>query len=198
MSTTDILIGPATVWYAPVGEALPDPNSVAYGEAWGGNWAQIAMTKEPVKANREVSTFDVFIEQSTLPVKRGVTEEKVVFETVLAEFTASHLSLGMEGTVTTTPAAAAQVGMEEVEGGGQATLTERAWGIEASYRTDTGAVFPARLFVYRGTAVLNGELEFAKGNSTGIPLRIETLGDLTKAVGKQLWKIQKVTAAATG
>jgi len=197
MSTADILIGPATIWYAPVGETLPDPDSVDYGDDWGGNWDKMALTKEPVTANRDVSTFDVMVEQSTLPVKRSVTEEKVTIETTLAEFLASSLKLAMEGTVTTTAAGAGQVGMDEIEGGGQTLLSEYAWGIEGKYIDAAGAIFPVRVFIYRGTAVLNGELQFAKGDSTGIPLRIETLGDLTKDVGKQLWKIQKVTAAAT-
>ncbi|MCB8988082.1 MAG: hypothetical protein H6661_10085 [Ardenticatenaceae bacterium] len=197
MSTADILIGPATIWYAPVGEALPDPNTVNYGDDWGGNWEKMALTKEPVTANRDVSAFDVMVEQSTLPVKRGVTEEKVTIETILAEFLAASLKLAMEGTVTTTVAGAGQVGMDEIEGGGQTTLSEYAWGIEGKYIDASGNIFPVRVFIYRGTAVLNGELQFAKGDSTGIPLRIETLGDLSKVVGKQLWKIQKVTAAAT-
>lgn len=197
MSTADILIGPASIWYAPVGEALPDETSIAYGGDWGGNWAQIAMTLEPVSINRDISTVDVMIEQSTLPVKRAVTEEKVAFETVLAEFTAAHLALGMEGTTTTTAAGVGQVGYEEVEGGGQPTPTEYAWGIEGKYVNAAGVAFPVRIFIYRGTVVFNGELQFAKGEASGIPMRIDALADLTKVVGKQLWKIQKVTAAAS-
>lgn len=197
MSTADIIIGPARVFHAPVGEAIPDETTVAYGADWGGNWEEIALTKTPFTMNRDVSTFDAMVEQSTLPVKRAVTEEKVAFETTLAELTADHLQLGMGGTATSTPAGAGQVAFEELNAGGQAVLDERAWGVEGVYVDANNNRFPIRMFIWRATAVLNGELAFGKGDSSGIPLRIDSLGDLTKAVGAQLFKFQKVTAAAT-
>lgn len=197
MSTADIIIGPARVLYSPVGEAIPDETTVAYGAAWGGNWEEIALTKTPFTMNRDVSTFDAMVEQSTLPVKRAITEEKVAFETTLAELTAVNLQLAMGGTVTTTPAGAGQVAFEQIVAGGKATLDERQWGVEGVYVDASNVSFPIRIIIYRATAVLNGELSFGKGDSTGIPLRIDSLGDLTKAVGAQLLIFQKVTAAAT-
>jgi hypothetical protein len=137
------------------------------------------------------------VEQSTLPVKRAVTEEKVAFETTLAELTATNLQLGMGGTVTTTVAGAGQVAFEEINAGGQAVLDERQWAVEGVYIDAANNQFPIRMFIHRATAVLNGELAFGKADSSGIPLRIDSLGDLTKAVGAQLFKFQKVTAAAT-
>lgn len=197
MTTSDIIIGPARILYADLGESLPDENSVGYGAAWPSPWNEIALTKTPFTMNRDVSTFDVMVEQSTLPVKRSVTEEKVAYETTLAEFTAAYLQLAMEGTVTSTPAGASQVGKEELMAGGQAKLTERTWAVEGLYEDATGNKFPIRIQIWRATAVLNGELQFAKSDSAGIPLRIDALGDLTKPVGQQLFKVQKVTAAAT-
>jgi len=197
MSTADILIGPIRVFYAPVGEPLPNENTVGYGAAWGGNWSEIALTKTPLSMNRDVTTFDVMVEQSTLPVKRAVTEEKVAFETTLAELTAEYLSLTMEGTATTTAAGVGQVGKEELVAGGQAALSERTWAFEALYVDAAGNKHPVRFQIWRATAVLNGQLEFGKGDSTGIPLRIDSLGDLTQPVGQQLFKMVKVTAPAT-
>jgi hypothetical protein len=197
MSTADIIITPARIFYGPLAEDLPDENTVDYGDPWGGNWAEIALTKTPFSMNREVSVFNAMVEQSTLHVKRSVTEEKVAFETTLAELTATYLQLGTEGTVTPTAAGAAQVGMEELEFGGEVNLTERAWGVEGKFVTAAGLIFPIRMLIYRATAVLNGQLQFAKGDSSGIPLRIESLGDLSKPVGKQLGKVQKVLAPFT-
>lgn len=197
MSTSDIIVGPARVFYAPVGEALPDETTVAYGGDWAGNWVEIALTKTPFTMNRDVSTFEVMIEQSTLPVKRVITEEKVAFETTLAEFTGDNIQLGMSGTVTTTAAGASQVGFEELKAGGLASLDERTWAIEGEYKDASNVSFPIRLQVLRATSVLNGELTFGKADSAGIPLRIDSLGDLTQVVGEQLVIIQKVTAAAT-
>ena len=196
MSTADIIIGPARIFYAPIGEALP-ADSLAYGGTWTGNWEEIALTKTPFTMKRDLSTVDVMVEQSTLPVKRVATEEKVSFETTLAELTGDYLQLAMEGTNTVTAAGAAQVGKEELLAGGQADLTERTWAVEGLYETAAGVKFPIRLQIYRATAVLNGDLTFGKADSAGIPLLIDALGDLSKPVGEQLFIFQKVTAAAT-
>ena len=196
MSTAEIIIGPARVFYAPIGTALPD-DDVAYGAEWTGDWQGIAQTLTPFTMNRDLTTVDVMIEQSTLPVKRVATEEKVSFETSLAELTGTHLQLAMEGTNTVTPPGAGQVGKEELLAGGQAVLTERTWAVEGVYTTSAGLNFPIRLQIWRATAVLNGELTFSKADAAGIPLKIDALGDLTKPVGQQLFMFQKVMAAAT-
>ncbi|MCB8942542.1 MAG: hypothetical protein H6658_02080 [Ardenticatenaceae bacterium] len=198
MSTADIIISPARIFYAAVGTAMP-ADTVAYGAAWAtpSGWTEIAMTKTPFSMNRDASVFNAMIEQSTLHVKRSVTEEKVAFETTLAEFTGANLLLGTEGTLTTTAPGAGQPGKETIEFGGQVTLTERTWAVEGLFVSDLGNPHPIRFQIYRATAVLNGQLQFAKGDSTAIPLRIESLGDLSQAVGKQLGKIIKITAPAT-
>jgi hypothetical protein len=199
MSTADIIVGPARIFYAPVGTVLP-ADSLAYGAAWASPaaWVEIALTKTPVSMNRELATFQVMVEQSTLPVKRVATEETVAFETTLAELTGGYLALAMEGTNTPTAAGASQVGKEELLAGGEAFLSERTWAIEAMYVTSANVKFPIRLQIYRATAILNGQLTFGKADSAGIPLRIDALGDLTKTVGQQLFRFQKVLAAATG
>ncbi len=38
MAEADILLSGAKVWYAPVGEALPDETTIAWDAAWDGNW----------------------------------------------------------------------------------------------------------------------------------------------------------------
>lgn len=197
MSTADILITPARVLYAPVGTAEPSETTVAYGAAWPPPWVEIALTTEPLTMNRDVSTFDAMVEQSTLPVKRSVTEEKVNFETTLAEFTAVNMQLVMEGAASTVAAGAAQAAYEQLLAGGQVSLTERMWAFEGKYINSANAAFPVRVFIWRATSVLNGAVTFGKGEQTGIPLRIESLGDLTKPVGQQVLKMVKVTAAAT-
>lgn len=197
MSSADIIISPVKVYYAPVGEALPDETSVAYGAAWGGNWTAIAMTATPLAMKRDVSTKEAMIEQSTLVVKRAITEEKVAFETVIAELTTDHLELVMGGTSSSTPAGASQRAYEQLVAGGEVTLDERAWGFEGKYVDSSGNEFPIRVFVHRATSVLNGDLTFGKGEQTGIPLRIDALADLTKVIGQQLMTVHKVTAEAT-
>ncbi len=194
---SDIIVSSATVWNAPVGEGLPDENSVGAGVAWGGNWTQVGFTSEPLSVKYEFEEVEKMIEQSLAPVGRQKTGENLTLETVLAEFYMDGLQLGTGGTVTDTAAGAAQVGKEELDVGGEFGLDEKAWGFEGTYVDEDGDTFPVRMFVYKGTAMINGELEFGKESQLGIPLQIKALADLSKSVGQQLFKLQKVLEPTT-
>ena len=115
-------------------------------------------------------------------------------ETTLAELTAKSLELAMDGTKTITDATKTQVAKEEIEVGGKATLTERAWGFEGVHVTDTGTEYPARFFIFRGTGRLNGALQFSQEQEgTGVPLQVKALADTSKVAGKDLFKFQRGT-----
>lgn len=197
MAVTDILITPAKVYKAPVGEALPDESLIDYGEAWGGNWVDVGYTLQPVTLNYNREIFELMVEQVNGAVKRRVTDEVAIIETVLAESTPTNISLAIGGTVTTTAAGAGQVAYQELKAGGKFTLTELAWGIEGLYENATGVQFPMRIFLYKATAILNGPLTFAKAAGLGVPIQISGLNDTSKTVGEQLISIQRVTAVAT-
>lgn len=198
MAVADILMGPVRVFYAPVGEALPNENTVAFGDAWGGNWTELGYTKGNLSCNYEFDVVEATIEQALGPVKRRKKSETAALETVLAEFTGDNLALVTNGTLTPTAAGAAQVAKEEVDIGGKAALTQRAWGFEGEYVTDAGVSHPMRVFLYKGTARLGGALEFGKEvEGTGITLHVDGLEDMTKTIGSRLLKFQKVTGPAT-
>ena len=197
MPVADILLTPATIKYAPVGEPLPDENSIEYGQAWGGNWTDVGYTTTPLTLAINRETYEVEVEQLTVPVKEMITSESLVFETTLAEFLEDNVQLAFGGTLTETAASAAQVAKWELEMGGEPQLDTYAFGFEGLYLTDANEQFPVRIFVYRANVVLNGQLQFSKSQEAGIPIQITSKPDDSKDVGKQLMKIQKVTASAT-
>jgi hypothetical protein len=192
-----IIMGPVKVYKAPVGESLPSENTVAYGVAWGGNWVAFGLTKAPLSCNYSADEFEAKVQEALAAVKRRKTGEALTLETVLAELTLDNLQLGTGGTVTDTPAGGAQVQKEELEAGNTAVLAESAWGFEGEYRKDDGTQFPIRFFVFRGTATLNGALEFGKEDFPGVALQIKALNDGSQSAGKQLFKVQKVLADHT-
>lgn len=197
MAVTDILVTPATIYRAPVGEPLPDETSIAYGMPWGGNWVNLGYTLEPVSLSYETETFKLMVEQLTAPVRSVRQEESVTIETVLAEITGNNLALAMDGTTTSTPAGVNQVAYDLVEAGGNVSIREYAWGFEGYRLASNNARLPVRIFIFRGVATLNGQLTFAKSSGVGIPLRIEALPDTSKTPGKQLLVIHNVTASPT-
>ncbi len=198
MAVEDILIGPITAYYAPVGETIPDETSVAYGGAWGGNWTSLGYTKEdtPLSWNHEKNSKMVGAQQTILKLKAVHTEETLVVETTLIEMTADNLELAAEGTVTDVVAAVGQKGYSKLEGGGQYIPDMYAFGFEGMRVMSDGTKQPVRLFVWKGFMTVGGALEFGKDDETGIPIHIDGLADTSKAANKQLYYVEIVTAAA--
>jgi hypothetical protein len=116
---------------------------------------------------------------------------------VLAELTATNLGLLIGQTKTSAAAGAGTVGYEELTAGGTRIIPEKAWGFEGLYIDASGNNLPVRLFIYKGTAKLNGELEFSKEEYPGFALQVQALEDPTLTVGQRTFKFQKVTAPAT-
>ena len=197
MAVSDIIIAPATIYTAPVGEALPSESSVAYGAAWGGNWVNVGTTLTPVSLSYSGDLYELEVEQLAGAVKRLKTKENAMIETSLAELTGANLNYLVDGTLTTTAASASVRGNEKVEAGGNTYISERAWGFEGLFKVDVTIQLPVRIFLYRANAILNGKLEFSKKAATGLPLQVQGLLDTTKVVGKQLLMFQRVTAKKT-
>jgi len=197
MAVSDIIISPATVYYSPVAEALPSKDTIAFGQPWGGNWVNVGYTLTPISLQYDQTLFELMVEQITLPVKRLRTEEKAMIETQLAEITGLNLTLPLDATITTVAASATLRGVETIEAGGKVNVTERQWGFEGLYAVQGTVQLPIRLFFFKATTELNGKLEFSKKAAVGIPIQVKALADTTKAVGKQIMIMQRVTAKNT-
>jgi len=196
-TVTNLLAGGAVVWYAPVAEAVP-ADSVAAGTAWGGNWERFGFTKTPLSALYDFEELDMMVQEELTAVKRRKTAENMTLETTLAEVTSDYMALFTSGTATTTAAGASQVGKDELDVGGEFEIDEYAYGVEGTYTDASGNDFPVRVFIWKATAKLNGALEFGKEDYPGVPLQIKALVDASKSAGQKLFKLQRVTAAATG
>jgi hypothetical protein len=194
----NIVVGPAIIYVAPYGEAVPAEGSIDLGEAWGGNWERVGFTKTGVTALYEFERGEVEVEELLTTPKRWKTAEAMSAEVTLAELTADYLLLGVgAGTVTTEAAGAGQPANEVLNVGGLAVLDEYAVGIEGTFTNSSGVSFPIRYFLHKCNIMINGGQEFAKAGQPGIPLRIDALSDPTKPKGSQLYQYQRVTAAAT-
>jgi len=197
-SVTNIDHSGAWLYVAPTGESNPDETSVAYGAAWGGNWARVGYTKAPLTLAYESEEFDVEVEEELAPVKRRRIKENLTVETVLAELTAEYVQLAAsnQDTVSETGAGASQDAYEEMGLGGEAILTEKKWGFEWMHIDAAGNEQPGRVFIHKGTGKLNGNLEFSKKASDypGVPIQVKALTDTTQSEGQKLMLWQKVTA----
>lgn len=200
-AVVDITHTGAWLYNAPVGEANPDETTVAYQGAWGGNWVRVGYTKAPLTVAYESEESDVNVEEELPPVKRFRISENLTLETVLAEMTAAYLQLAAanQDSISETAAGAAQDAYESTGLGGDAVMSEKKWGIEWRHIETDGTAQPARLFIHRGTAMINGNLEFSQkaDGYPGIPIQIKALSDTAQNAGQKLCLWERVTAEHT-
>lgn len=190
----------AWLYFAPVGESNPDETSVAFGAAWGGNWARVGFTKAPWTQAYTSDEVEIMVEEELGAVKRRRTSEALVWETTLAEITAEYMTLAGsdQDTVSETAAAGGQKAFESVGLGGALLMAEKKWGVEMLHVTAGGDNEPMRMFMHKGTAMFNGNLEFSKKatEAAGIPLQVKALTDTSQSAGQKLCIFQRVTAEA--
>jgi hypothetical protein len=193
----DILITGAHLFYAPLDTAVP-ADTLGYGAAWGGSWVSVGYTLEPLQLSYRFEITSVMTEQTNSPVKTRRRSEQATFRTTLGEHNSSNLALAMAAQATVTSPGVGQPGKEEIDLGGDTSIPLKMWGAEGLYEDDSGNQFPVRVFMWRAHAAEGADLAYARENPTGIPLNISLLSDFSKVKGKQLLKIQRITAAATG
>jgi hypothetical protein len=197
MAAADILMSKAQVYYAPVGESLPDETSVAYGGSWGGNWTSAGFTSAPVSMEWAEQRVGADIQQALGEIKDWRVGESALLRTMLPELTGAALALLLHGTNSDTAAGASQKAFSRLQAGGQFIVAQKAVGLEG-YRPDSaGTLQPIRLFFYKASFMLDRSVQWSKRDVMGLPIIIKTYPDETKTVGVQLMEWHIVTAPAT-
>lgn len=197
-SSDEVLVSEGNILYAPLATALPDETTVAWGayDSWT-SWTHFGYTTEPISFNYSYEEFSVDVQQSTSPLKRRKTSETMEISTTLAQFNGDVLALVTGGTNTDTAAGASQKAFSRVTGGGDTNLPEYMFAVEGYRVDDVGTKQPVRIFLYKGTITVNGDIPFDKAGVTGLPITITGLTDPDRAIGANLFEAQIVTAAAT-
>jgi hypothetical protein len=134
-NVTNILVGHAKLWIAPLGTTMPDDDALAVGAAWPAGWVYGGYTTEGAKAGYSQDKLDVEIQEALAPVDRRVAGEEFALETMLAEFIVTNLDIawGSVGAVSTVAAGVGVTGKDILKQGGKATLTKKMIGLEGSY-----------------------------------------------------------------
>lgn len=190
---SDIVVSGAKLYYANIGLAAP-ADTLNTTAAWPAGWTYLGYTLEALTLNYSFDPLDIEVQQTMATVARTRMKEELTLETVLAEFTGTTLSLAMAGTNTVVPPGVATTGKETVTIGGDYNLPVKQWGIQGSYRDETGVERSIRVFVWRATVAEGGELAWDRTKPAGIPLQIRALADTTKPIGSHLVQIVRITA----
>lgn len=178
MAVQDIIISPARIYKAPIGESLPNVNTVAYGAAWGGNWVDLGRTLQGVVVRFDKEKFTLQTEQDILPVREVVTSFKAGFDAVLAEMTGANLVLALDASKTTTAPGVGAVGHDVVSvDGTKAEVSSYAFGVEGFRLTNANLKLPVRIFFKKASISVNGEVNLAKGAGAGLSVTITALAE---------------------
>jgi hypothetical protein len=185
-----IILGYAKIWTAPYGEAFPSA-AIGFGVAWGGNWAYLGDTTEPLTFGGTRNTFQVEIQQSTSVIKEIITKDERNFKTSLAEHNATALNQLLLGTLVNVQTGGSPY-YYAIDFGGNAIPNVLSVGFEAVYQLAAGTQYPLRWMFYRGSIMQDGDIKYDKAGVASIPINITTFVDTTKAAGKQLGRYQAV------
>ena len=197
-SSADILLTAGDILIAPLATALPSNTTVAYGAyaSWV-NWKHLGYTSVPLRITASSDLIELFVEQSTSPLKQKKDNERYVIDFSLSQFSDENLAILMAGTVTSTIAGPAQKALDKIAFGGSPNLVEYMLAIEG-FRSDINNVSqPVRIFFYRGTIRLGGAVEFNKAGATVLPGQFTAQADSSKAKGIQIGEVQIITSAVT-
>ena len=196
MAVADIIITPCKVYYSATGATLV-ADTVAAGGAWPAGWTALGYTLVPLSIELKRDPAIADIQESLNEIVRGFKKEALTAETTLAELTGAQLALVMSGTLSQTAAGASQPAKDELIGGDVTSATERQWGFEGAYVNASGTACFIRFYIWKGVAEMGSKLEFGKSDPTGTTLRVVGNPDMTKAAGQRVWKLVKMTAAAS-
>jgi len=195
----DVLLGPGHLWRAPIGTAVPDETTVAFGADWGGTWVDMGDFPEgsPISLSLAEEVYKVYSEQITVALGVTRTRREALITGSLLEHTVANMAALLQATAAVTPPGGAQKGFSEIPFGGPPDVTLYKWGIEA-LRVDANNVNqPVRWFFHKGFMRMTGEIAYAKTKETAIAFEIAILGDITLPNASNLGILQIVTSAAT-
>jgi hypothetical protein len=190
---SDIIVSPCRILYNPTsGSGSLPAITVAAGGAWPAGWVEMGYTESPLSMEYSFDKVDWDIQESLAPVGSTKTNEKLTFETSLAEFDVPQMQIAFSASGSSSGSSGSATS-QVLSMGNNASMTDYAWGFEGK-TIKAGVALPIRIYVWKGVATSPGKLEFGKKSQTGIPLKVEAHADMTQAANGQLWRIEKVTA----
>ncbi len=102
----EILVGPASIWVAPVGTAFPDVDA-----APAVDWVSLGKTDGGVTVTHMRETAEHMVDQSAMPQKMTLTSRRESIKFKIAEITPeTYATVIDDATVTTVPAASGVAG----------------------------------------------------------------------------------------
>lgn len=193
---TALFAGPAVVYLAPTGEALPEINDLTppaiSGVSPGGNWTKIDHVMDAVQLSfsrefQEVDTFEALGSQ-----KLHATKESASIALKVGDRTFDNVDDYVPGVSLETVAAAADQVAQTIASFGGAGVTEMALLAIISNENSGDRIVHVPICVSVGEAS-----EVMSREHNGMDIELKVLADPTATAGQEMFRIYSITAAAT-
>lgn len=182
----DRLIGPLTIYVAPVGEAFPDVSEVP-----AGNWGVLGPTDGGQTLTPSGALEYLRDDDHTGPVKAYRPEEDLILAAMLVGLTLENYEIALNLDAVATEVGPPAIKSVNLKRG--FFPDERAVVCRGEVQSPYG-LLPAQYLLPRG--VFDGEPEIAhtKEDGAGIEFEYHVLEDDTQAAGKEMGWIEAQTA----
>ena len=189
-STYEILTGPAKIYYAETGTAMP-----AVDQDPGVDWTSLGETDGGVRIAFNQTVQEHRVDQRTGPVKAVRSEEEIVITTNLVVATLENLSPLLENEVDETAAGPSTAGYKELGLYRGVYVQELAFVIRGK---SAYGDYSAQYELPRGYIAGNMEMAYTRDDKTVYPVEIHILEDLSASDESQRFGVYKMmTAEAT-
>lgn len=172
--SNNVVVGRATLWYAPYLPALPTPlvaDSVALFATYPAPWTGIGATEEGFKVNVDTSTQTHMIEEQSSPVTETVESRTISIDANLVEdrLATMRLTWGGSTLVVTAPATG-------VAGKSSMTLTDNLQFYTVILEAANFTGLARRIYIPKASFVGSGETAFRRSSSKRMyPIKITSL-----------------------
>ena len=158
LDSSQITVGTANVYVAPVGTTAP----VDVTAAWGAGWIQLGYTTEDgVTFTDSKEVNEIMAHQSFYAIDRRITSRSASVSTVLLQWSDDSFKLAFGGGTVTTVSA----GLFKYTPPAPETIDYRALGIEVK----DGAV-TSRFVMAKGMVTDNVEMQFTRNDTAKLPI----------------------------
>ena len=191
VSTTDVtqVIAPSprvtgSVFYAPVGTALPTSSYVALTTGGGTNWEDLGYIDEAgLKQKEDRPQQDVFVWGGDLIASLQQHYSRTLMFKALQFLSSNVLAVGYGNSNTTVTPATSTQGTEVAVNMNSKTLDVLSWVFDGYYLTSAGVNALVRIVIPKGQVVTVGEVDLTNKALTSLDLTIKAFPDSNKNHG---------------
>lgn len=184
-TATNVIAGPAILYIAPTGTALPTLTTLPSAAAWASaSFTQPGYTDKGVEFVYTPTFKNIDVDEEMSPVNQLLTAEKAEIKVALAEATLNNLQITIPGSTITTSG-----GVSTLTFGSPAQTAVTEYILAFQGPSPVGNSDTAVLILYRVKNVAAVTAHYQRADKVVFAVTFNALADSTKAAGARIGKM---------